>query len=206
MLSGLAAVFFYLFSFVMIVSATTVVVTRNTFHSVLFLILSFFNAAALFLLAGAEFLAIVLLVIYVGAVAVLFLFVIMMLDVDLITLRRYRMPRYAPVGILAGIVLLMELIVVFISSNVVQMANNLAYPTPDIAMRSNTQALGDILYTDYVFYFEIAGLVLLVAMIGAITLTLRHKTGVRRQSIAEQVARMPKTSIEIRKIESNKGL
>ncbi|MCX7305094.1 MAG: NADH-quinone oxidoreductase subunit J [Hyphomicrobiales bacterium] len=206
MLNGLEAVFFYLFAFVAVGSAFMVISARNPVHSVLFLILTFVNAAGLFLLAGAEFLAMILLVVYVGAVAVLFLFVVMMLDVDFAELKTGAL-QYAPIGAIVGLVLAAELIVVVGGySFAPKLAGTVSQPTPDIATRHNTAALGDILYTDYVFYFQIAGLVLLVAMIGAIVLTLRHKPGVKRQSIAAQVARTPATAIEIKKVETGKGI
>lgn len=206
MLTGIAAAFFYLFAFIMIASALMVITARNPVHSVLFLILAFFNAAALFLLTGAEFLAMILVVVYVGAVAVLFLFVVMMLDVDFAELKQGAM-KHAPIGALVGVVLLAELVLVFSASIFSpKLAQNVAYPIPDVATRQNTQALGDILYTDFVFYFEVAGLILLVAMIGAIVLTLRHKEGVKRQSIPDQVARTPETAIEIKKVETGKGI
>lgn len=206
MLTGIAAAFFYLFAFIMLASAVMVVAARNPVHSVLFLILAFFNAAALFLLAGAEFLGLILLVVYVGAVAVLFLFVVMMLDVDFAELKSGAL-KYAPIGALVGIIVAVELIAVFVSMHLSPtVAEHVTQPMPDLAARTNTQALGDILYTNYVFYFELAGLVLLVALIGAIVLTLRHKVGVRRQSIAAQVARSPKDAIEIKTVESGKGI
>ena len=206
MLSGLGAIFFYLFAFIAIAAAFMVISARNPVHSVLYLILTFFNAAALYLLTGAEFLAMILLVVYVGAVAVLFLFVVMMLDVDFAELKRGAL-QYAPVGALVGIILAAELIVVLGGyAFSPELASTVALPTPDIATRSNTAALGDILYTQYVFYFQIAGMVLLVAMIGAIVLTLRHKTGVKRQDVSVQVARVPATSIEIKKVETGKGI
>lgn len=206
MLTGIAAAFFYLFAFIMLASAVMVVAARNPVHSVLFLILAFFNAAALFLLAGAEFLGLILLVVYVGAVAVLFLFVVMMLDVDFAELKHGAL-KYAPIGALVGIIVAVELIVVFVSMHLApSVADHITQPMPDLAQRTNTEALGDILYTNYVFYFQLAGLVLLVAMIGAIVLTLRHKTGVKRQSIAVQVARRPEDAIEIKKVESGKGI
>jgi NADH-quinone oxidoreductase subunit J len=158
------------------------------------------------MLTGAEFLAMILLVVYVGAVAVLFLFVVMMLDVDFAELKSGAL-QYAPIGALVGLILAAELIIVvggYAFSP--ELAKTVAQPTPDIATRHNTAALGDILYTDYIFYFQIAGLVLLVAMIGAIVLTLRHKQGVRRQSIAAQNARTPATAIEIKKVETGKGI
>jgi len=206
MLNGLEAVFFYLFAFIAVAAAFMVISARNPVHSVLFLILTFFNAAALFLLTGAEFLAMILLVVYVGAVAVLFLFVVMMLDVDFAELKQGAL-QYAPVGALVGIILAAELIVVTGGyAFAPKLAETVALPTPDIATRSNTAALGDILYTDYIFYFQVAGLVLLVAMIGAIVLTLRHKENVKRQSISQQVARTPETAIEIKKVETGKGI
>ena len=201
-----SAIFFYLYSAITIGSAAMVIGARNPVHSVLFLILAFVNAAGLFVLLGAEFLAMILIVVYVGAVAVLFLFVVMMLDVDFAELKQGAL-QYAPIGALVGLILAAELIVVtggYVFAP--QLASTVSQPTPDIAMRHNTAALGDILYTDYFFHFQIAGLVLLVAMIGAIVLTLRHKVGVRRQSIAAQVARTPATAMEIKKVETGKGI
>ncbi|MGC4027223.1 MULTISPECIES: NADH-quinone oxidoreductase subunit J [Mesorhizobium] len=206
MLNGLEAVFFYLFAFIAVASAFMVISARNPVHSVLFLILTFFNAAALFLLTGAEFLAMILLVVYVGAVAVLFLFVVMMLDVDFAELKQGAL-QYAPVGALVGLILAAELIIVTGGyAFAPKLGETVALPTPDVATRNNTAALGDILYTDYIFYFQVAGLVLLVAMIGAIVLTLRHKENVKRQSISQQVARTPETAIEIKKVETGKGI
>jgi NADH-quinone oxidoreductase subunit J len=206
MLTGLQAIFFYLFAFIAVASAFMVIAARNPVHSVLFLILTFFNAAGLFLLTGAEFLAMILLVVYVGAVAVLFLFVVMMLDVDFAELKKGAL-EYAPIGALVGIVLAAELIVVLGGSAFApKLGTTSAQPIPALTDRSNTAALGDVLYTDYVLYFQIAGLVLLVAMIGAIVLTLRHKPGVNRQSVSEQVARTPSTAIDIVKVKSGKGL
>lgn len=206
MLTGLEAIFFYLFAFVAVASAFMVIAARNPVHSVLYLILTFFNAAALFLLTGAEFLAMILLVVYVGAVAVLFLFVVMMLDVDFVELKSGAL-QYAPIGALVGIILAAELIIVaggYVFTP--ELAEFAAQPTPAVADRHNTAALGDILYTEYIYFFQIAGMVLLVAMIGAIVLTLRHKEGVKRQSIPTQVARNPATAIELRKVESDKGI
>ena len=201
-----ATAFFYLFSAVMIASAVMVIASRNPVHSVLFLILAFFNAAGLFILMGAEFLALILVVVYVGAVAVLFLFVVMMLDVDFVQLREGFL-NYLPVGALIGFILLVELLLVLggwvISPDV---ASNIAAPIPTDSSVSNIQALGEVLYTRYVLFFEMAGVILLVAMIGAIVLTLRHKPNVKRQSIAAQVARTPATAIEVRKVESGKGI
>ena len=200
-----ATIFFYLFSAVAVASATMVVTSRNPVHSVLFLILCFFNAAGLFILMGAEFLAMILVVVYVGAVAVLFLFVVMMLDVDFEKLRD-GMASYLPVGGIIGLIVLVELALVFgtwtLSPEALKAS---ASPTLGGGI-SNTQALGEILYTKYVYWFQAAGMVLLVAMVGAIVLTLRHKVGVKRQDIATQVARTPATAIEIRKVGSGQGL
>jgi len=204
MLNGIEAVFFYLFAFIAVGSAFMVISARNPVHSVLFLILTFVNAAGLFLLTGAEFLAMILLVVYVGAVAVLFLFVVMMLDVDFAELKSGAL-QYAPIGALVGLILAAELIIVvggYAFSP--QLAGTVAQPTPDITPRHNTAALGDILYTDYIHFFQIAGLVLLVAMIGAIVLTLRHKPRVKRQVIAEQVGRSQK--VELHSVEPGKGV
>ena len=200
----LPALFFYIFSAVAIGSAVMVIGARNPVHSVLFLILAFFNAAGLFVILGAEFLAMILVVVYVGAVAVLFLFVVMMLDVDFVELRQGVL-NYLPVGALVGIVLLAELLVVLggwvFAPDV---ATTVVVPIPGLGGISNTAALGEILYTRYVFFFQTAGIILLVAMIGAIVLTLRHKPGVKRQAIAEQNARSE--MIEIRKVQSGRGL
>ncbi|MBO6719505.1 MAG: NADH-quinone oxidoreductase subunit J [Rhizobiaceae bacterium] len=206
MLTGLEAIFFYLFAFVAVAAAFMVIAARNPVHSVLYLILTFFNAAALFLLTGAEFLAMILLVVYVGAVAVLFLFVVMMLDVDFAELKSGAL-QYAPIGALVGIVLAAELVIVVGGyAFTPEVGEAIARPIPPLAERHNTAALGDILYTDYIYFFQVAGMILLVAMIGAIVLTLRHKEGVKRQSIPAQVARTPATAIEIRKVESDKGI
>jgi NADH-quinone oxidoreductase subunit J len=206
MLTGLEAAFFYLFAFVAVAAAFMVIAARNPVHSVLYLILTFFNAAGLFLLTGAEFLAMILLVVYVGAVAVLFLFVVMMLDVDFAELKSGSL-QYAPIGALVGIVLAAELVIVVAGySFAPELGTVVAHPTPDISVRHNTAALGDILYTDYIYLFQIAGMILLVAMIGAIVLTLRHKEGVKRQDIAAQVARTPATAIEVKKVETGKGI
>jgi len=204
MLTGLAAAFFYLFAFIMLASAIMVVSVRNPVHSVLFLIVVFVNAAALFLLTGAEFLAMILLVVYVGAVAVLFLFVVMMLDVDFASLKQGAL-QYAPIGALIGLILLVELIMLFVSRSI---QPQIAQTLPESADETlhNTARLGNILYTDYVLYFQLSGLVLLVAMIGTIVLTMRHRDGVKRQSISAQVARRPESAIEIKQVQSNKGI
>jgi NADH-quinone oxidoreductase subunit J len=200
----LQAIAFYLFSAVMLASAFMVVAARNPVHSVFFLILSFFNAAGLFVLLGAEFLAMILVVVYVGAVAVLFLFVVMMLDIDFAELKRGAQ-QYVVVGAGVGIVLMLELIG---SASLWKFSaaapRGLAHPTP--TGLSNTEALGRILYTDYIYYFQIAGLVLLVAMIGAIVLTLRHRPGVRRQSIGMQNARVAGDSMTVIDVKPGQGV
>jgi NADH-quinone oxidoreductase subunit J len=193
---------FYLFSFVAIASALMVISARNPVHSVLFLILAFFNAAGLFVLIGAEFLAMVLVVVYVGAVAVLFMFVVMMLDINFVRLREGFM-QYLPLGLLIGAILMIELMMVIGSWALSPATASLERPVP--AEISNTEALGNLLYTEYFYLFQAAGLILLVAIIGAITLTLRHRPGVRRQDIGEQVHRSARAAIELRKIQPGSG-
>jgi NADH-quinone oxidoreductase subunit J len=185
------ALAFYLFAVVVIASAALVITARNPVHSVLWLILAFFNAAGLMLLVGAEFIAMLLVIVYVGAVAVLFLFVVMMLDIDFAELRA-GFVKYLPFGVAVAAVLLAEIVIAVgaWSAGGVQMAERLA-PTPDPAAMPNIQAIGVLLYTRYLFVFEAAGLVLLVAMIGAIVLTLRARGGVRQQSIWKQTIRRP---------------
>jgi NADH-quinone oxidoreductase subunit J len=200
----LAAAFFWLFSIVMIASAFMVIAARNPVHSVLFLILTFVNAAGLFLLLGAEFLAMILVVVYVGAVAVLFLFVVMMLDVDFAELKQGFL-QYLPVGALVGVVVAIELILVmsgWLQSN----ASTMTGGAPIQPGVSNTEALGLVLYTKYFYLFQAAGFVLLTAMIGAIVLTLRHKPDVKRQVIADQNERTRKDAIEIVKAPSRAGV
>ena len=200
MLQGLA---FYVFSAVIIASALMVISARNPVHSVLFLILAFFNAAALFVLLGAEFLAMILVVVYVGAVAVLFLFVVMMLDIDFVALRSGFM-QYLPLGTVFGLVLFSEFLVAVGAWTFAEGAPAVrAMPLPQGV--SNTEAIGRVLYTDYIFYFQTAGMILLVAMIGAIVLTLRHRPGVKRQSISRQVAREPKTAVELVDVKPGQG-
>ena len=199
---ALTAGFFYLFAVLCVAAAVMVIVAKNPVHAVLFLILAFFNAAGLFVLLGAEFLAMLLIIVYVGAVAVLFLFVVMMLDVDFAELRAGFI-KNAPVGLIVGGIVLAELVLLFVGGGFgLGLAQNPGgAPFAELGHEtSNTQALGLVLYTRYVFFFEIAGLVLLVAMVGAIVLTLQHRTGVRRQSIAKQVARTPATGVEIVKV------
>ncbi len=200
----LQAIFFYLFAGVCIASAIMVIAARNPVHSVLFLILAFVNAAGLFVLVGAEFLAMILIVVYVGAVAVLFLFVVMMLDVDF-TEFRHGFLNYLPVGGTVGIILLVELIFGVVGWVIAPDVPKVI-TAPIASDVSNTQALGLVLYTRYVYFFEAAGMILLVAMIGAIVMTLQHKAGVKRQSIAEQVGRRRSTAIDIVKVKSGQGL
>ncbi len=200
------ALAFYVFAIVAVVAGVMVISSRNPVHSVLFLILAFFNAAALFVLLGAEFLAMILVVVYVGAVAVLFLFVVMMLDINFVELRRGFL-QYLPIGALIGIVLLVELVFVFggwvVSSDA---AAVMTAPTPPIAEISNIHALGRLIYTQYIYLFQVAGLILLVAMVGAIVLTLRHREGVRRQKIGDQLARRREDTIEVVKVPSGSGI
>ncbi len=199
----LASAFFYLFSAVLIASAFMVISSRNPVHSVLFLILAFVNAAGLFLLLQAEFLAMILVVVYVGAVAVLFLFVVMMLDVDFAELRQGFL-QYLPIGVVVGLIVALELILVVGTWTVGAGApGHVTTPAPE--GMSNTLALGRVIYTQYLVLFQAAGLVLLTAMIGAIVLTLRHKAFVKRQSIPEQNARSPK-AVESRKVRSRQGV
>lgn len=207
LLTGLAAAFFYMFAIIAVTAAVMVVAARNPVHSVIYLILTFFNCSALFILTGAEFLGMILLAVYVGAVAVLFLFVVMMLDVDLASVRR-GVSRYAPIGALVGAVIALQLLIVLVGQAfVAQAPTQTAQPMPDPAERTNTAALGDILYTDHVYFFQIAGLILLVAMIGAIVLTLRDpRPHVKRQDIGRQVARRPEETIELVDVDSGEGL
>lgn len=201
-----ATLSFYLFAFLAVVGALNVIFQRNPVHSVLWLIFTFFNAAGLFVLVGAEFVAMILVVVYVGAVAVLFLFVVMMLDIN-ITVIREGFLKYLPVGLLVGGLLLAELVTVFASWVMSDGAESLRLaPTPDPGEITNTEALGLILYTDYIYLFQAAGIILLVAMIGSIVLTHRTRPGVRKQKIADQVARRPGDTLEIVKVEPGKGL
>jgi len=200
----IAALLFYVFAAILLFSAAMDVAARNPVHSVLFLIVAFFNAAALFVLAGAEFLAMILVIVYVGAVAVLFLFIVMMLDINFTELRSgYQ--RYLPVGLAVGGVLLAELVMVLGGWKVAPGAVALRL-APGAADLHNTAQLGRLLYTDYIFLFQTAGLVLLVAMIGAIVLTLRDRTRSRHQNIARQVARTPADTLELMDVPSRTGV
>ncbi|MBX3493268.1 MAG: NADH-quinone oxidoreductase subunit J [Parvibaculum sp.] len=200
------AIAFYLFAGITVAAGFMVIAARNPVHSVLFLILAFFNSAALFVLLGAEFLALILVIVYVGAVAVLFLFVVMMLDVDFRDLREGYL-QYLPVGALVGLILLVELLLVLGAWIVSpEAAGVAAAPAPAIADTHNTRALGQLIYTQYAYLFQAAGLILLVAMIGAIVLTLRHKPNVKRQVIADQVGRTRDQAVEMKKVEPGQGL
>ena len=200
----LSALFFYLFAGVCVASAVMVITVKNPVHSVLFLILAFFNAAGLFIELGAEFLAMILVVVYVGAVMVLFLFVVMMLDVDFAELRAGFL-KFLPIGATIGVVLLIELVFILVAWVTAPEIAAQA-PTPPASQMSNTAALGQILYTKYVYLFEAAGMILLVAMVGAIVLTLQHKREVKRQSVVRQVERTRERSIEVVEVESGRGL
>ncbi len=199
-----AALFFYLFAGILVASAFMVIASKNPVHSVLYLILAFVNAAGLFVMMGAEFLAMILVVVYVGAVAVLFLFVVMMLDVDFAELKKGVL-QYLPVGLLLGGIFLAELLLV-VGSWVIGPGVPKAITAPIPAGISNTEAIGLVLYTKYVYFFEISGMILLVAMIGAIVLTLRHKERVKRQSISAQNARTPEMSMHVVKVRQGQGL
>jgi NADH-quinone oxidoreductase subunit J len=200
------ALAFWLFATVLVAAGAMVVTARNPVHSVLFLILAFFNAAGLFVLLGAEFLAMILVVVYVGAVAVLFLFVVMMLDINFVELRAGFL-RYLPIGTLIGLVLLAELVLVFGTwATAPDAAAAITAPTPAISQATNTAALGAILYTRYVYAFQAAGMILLVAMIGAIVLTLRARQDVRRQRVGVQQARLRRETVELVKVPPGQGV
>jgi NADH-quinone oxidoreductase subunit J len=198
------AIAFYLLAAVTVAAGFGVVSARNPVHSVLFLILAFFSAAGLFVLLGAEFLAMLLVVVYVGAVAVLFLFVVMMLDVDFAALRE-GFARYLPLGGLVAAILAIEMIAVAsaVAGQGRQLQDAPLAATPDV---TNAEAIGRVLYTDYIYFFQAAGMVLLVAMIGAIVLTLRHKPNVKRQLVADQVLRTPRTGMRIVQIKPGEGI
>ncbi len=200
------ALAFYLFSFILVAAGVMVISARNPVHSVLFLILAFFNAAGLFVLCGAEFLAMVLVVVYVGAVAVLFLFVVMMLDINLLQLREGFI-RYLPVGAVVALILLAELLVMLGGWVMVpEVAPSAIAATPAPETLTNTHALGQLLYTHYIYLFQVAGLILLVAMIGAIVLTHRRREGVRRQKVSDQIKRRAEETVELRKVPTGKGI
>ncbi len=194
---------FYIFSAVTLFSAVMVISSRNSVHSVLFLILAFFNSAGLFILLGAEFIAMILVIVYVGAVAVLFLFVVMMLDIDFAELRAGFL-RYLPVGATVAALIFSELLFVFWVS--LHTPAHMAAAQQPITDVSNTQAIGSVLYTWYLYPFQLSGVILLIAMIGAITLTLRVRPTVRKQSVSKQMARRKKDGVQIVKVESRKGI
>jgi NADH-quinone oxidoreductase subunit J len=200
----LALFFFYVFSIIAVASALMVIASRNPVHSVLFLILCFVNAAGLFMLTGAEFLALILIVVYVGAVAVLFLFVTMMLDVDFASLRQ-GMLQYAPIGVVIGAILLLELVLVGVSYVMAPEVTS-ASVVPINEAITNTRALGQVIYTRYVFLFELAGGVLLVSMVGAIVLTLQHKVNVKRQNVMRQISRKRSEGVEVVKVKTGQGI
>ncbi len=200
------ALVFYLFAAITVAAGVMVVSSRNPVHSVLFLILAFFNSAGLFVIMGAEFLAMILVVVYVGAVAVLFLFVVMMLDINFVRMREGFL-QYLPLGVMICIILLVELALVggaWIISPAADLA--ITQPMAPAAEVHNTRALGGIIYTDYIYLFQVSGLILLVAMIGAIVLTLRQREGVRRQSIAKQTGRTRAESVEVKQVPSRSGV
>ena len=199
-----AALFFYLFAGLCVASAFMVIAAKNPVHSVLYLILAFVNAAGLFVMMGAEFLAMILIVVYVGAVAVLFLFVVMMLDVDFAELKQGAL-QYLPVGMLIGGIFVGELLFVALTW-VIGAGVPQAITAPIPTTMSNTEAIGRVLYTQYIYFFQAAGLILLVAMVGAIVLTLRHKVKVKRQDINVQNARTPELAMAVRKVTSGQGL
>ena len=201
----LHAIAFYAFTAVLVASAVMVIAARNPVHAVLFLILCFFSAAGLFVLLGAEFLALILVIVYVGAVAVLFLFVVMMLDINFRELRQgYK--KYLPVGATVGLILMAELILAASSWTYDPQSLTMGNPVAAAVPVDNTHEIGRVLYTDYLFPFQVSGLILLVAMIGAIVLTLRHKPGTRRQRTSDQLNRKIGDVIEVRKVESGKGV
>ncbi|WP_112323240.1 NADH-quinone oxidoreductase subunit J [Oceanibium sediminis] len=203
---GFAAFAFYMFAITAVVSGGLVVLSKNPVHSVLWLILTFFSSAGLFVLLGAEFVAMLLVIVYVGAVAVLFLFVVMMLDVDFAELRG-ELSRYTPIGLMIGLVILMQLGFAFGAWEVTDLAaSNRAAVTPDIDTTQNTVALGQLLYSKYIFLFQAAGLVLFVAMIGAIVLTLRHRQDIKRQDILAQMYRDPAKAMELKDVKPGQGI
>ncbi|MDG1708551.1 MAG: NADH-quinone oxidoreductase subunit J [Emcibacteraceae bacterium] len=200
------AIMFYIFATILVGSAVMVVFSKNPVHSVLFLILAFFNAAGLFVLLGAEFVAMILVIVYVGAVAVMFLFVVMMLDINFTELRK-GVQDYLPIGLLIGFILLVEMIVIAGGWSMTDgIATTITTPTPLASEITNTDAIGRVLYTDYIFLFQLAGLILLVAMIGAIVLTHRKRPGVKKQNIGEQVRRRRHEAFEAVDVKPGEGI
>ncbi len=200
------ALAFYMFAFITVAAAVMVISAKNPVHSVLFLILAFFNSAGLFVLLGAEFLAMILVVVYVGAVAVLFMFVVMMLDINFVELRQGFL-QYLPLGGIIGLVLLAELVVI-VAGHAIEptAAATVAQPMPAPDVTANTQALGELLYTQYIYLFQAAGMILLVSMIGAIVLTHRTRKGVKKQRIADQIARRAEETVTVVEVETGKGI
>ncbi|PVH27679.1 NADH-quinone oxidoreductase subunit J [Pararhodobacter oceanensis] len=197
---------FYAFAIVAVIAALLVVTARNPVHSVLWLILTFLSSAGLFVLMGAEFIAMLLMIVYIGAVAVLFLFVVMMLDIDFAALKA-EMTRYFPLASLVGVVILMQLALLYGAWGQAENASALRMaPTPDMAEIHNTRALGLIIYDQYLLVFQLSGLILLVAMIGAIVLTMRHRTGVKRQDVTQQMWRDPAKAMELKDVKPGQGL
>ena len=201
----LYSITFYVFSLVAVLSALMVISARNPVHSVLFLILSFVNASGLFVLLGAEFLAMILVVVYVGAVAVLFLFVVMMLDINFVKLREGFL-QYLPFGALLGIVLIIELGILFLTKSFSENSLSKFVELPVMNEVENTKLIGQVLYTNYFYLFQISGLILLVAMVGSITLTLRDRGQVKRQIISQQNYLDANDSIEKKKIKLGEGI
>ena len=201
---SISLITFYLFSAILLLSSLMVISTKNPVHSVLFLILAFLNAAGIFVILHAEFLAMILIIVYVGAVAVLFLFVVMMLDFKT-SLEKDNILQYMPIGLLIGLVFIAELVIVLINTRLdlsnIQILSN---PLDNFSDQSNTEAIGSILYTNYVLYFQLSGVILLVAMVGSIELTLRDREGVKRQIVSEQVYR--KGKIELVDVKSGEGI
>ena len=201
---SMSLITFYLFSAILLLSSLMVISTKNPVHSVLFLILAFLNAAGIFVILHAEFLAMILIIVYVGAVAVLFLFVVMMLDFKT-SLEKDNILQYMPIGLLIGLVFIAELVIVLINTRLdlsnIQILSN---PLDNFSDQSNTEAIGSILYTNYVLYFQLSGVILLVAMVGSIVLTLRDREGVKRQIVSEQVDR--KGKIELVDVKSGEGV
>ena len=201
---SISLITFYLFSAILLLSSLMVISTKNPVHSVLFLILAFLNAAGIFVILHAEFLAMILIIVYVGAVAVLFLFVVMMLDFKT-SLEKDNILQYMPIGLLIGLVFIAELVIVLINTRLdlsdIQILSN---PLDNFSDQSNTEAIGSILYTNYVLYFQLSGVILLVAMVGSIVLTLRDREGVKRQIVSEQVDR--KGKIELVDVKSGEGI
>ena len=199
---------FYMFAFITVLAGVMVISSRNPVHSVLYLILAFFSSAGLFILMGAEFIAMILVIVYVGAVAVLFMFVVMMLDIDYTRLREGFL-QYLPIGGVIGLILVAEIVMVITARGMAGLTSGQSLgnqPIPDPSVTTNTEAIGLVIYTDYFYLFQGAGLVLLVAMIGAIILTHRHRSGVKKQVIADQVARDPERTVEIKKVRPGQGI